>query len=302
MKFKVSETVAHNVALVGFFIALLIAIYTGEALAERSEFFAELWDSTYDKAFTVALFVGILFFLPMYTYSYFFGDKKFIRSFKNLNRSKLEFCKDNELVRIQGKLVPFGEQIVAPFSKKVCSAYETTAFAKEEVATYNDDIDTKYIWATIKSVANITDLLIQCDDYYALVRTDECDFKIHSEFIHDEGSYSWTDKGFLSEKENNIRTRTLDNMNVSARNYVGTYAEDVKFEEGILEENEQVAVCGVGQWVDTVNNDNLKFLYDKGVKQVFEIKKCEGNQVYVSDTLDVLDKKRRYSTYTKKWY
>jgi hypothetical protein len=108
--------------------------------------------------------------------------------------------------------------------------------------------------------------------------------------MHDESSYAKDRGGFLTENENNKRQEALIRMSHSYKNYVGVYAEDIKFEEGILEQDEQVAVRGVGKWINVAELEELSFLLEKGVNKVFEIRNSADNQLHISDSLDVLEK------------
>ncbi|NQY65812.1 MAG: hypothetical protein HRT38_19375 [Alteromonadaceae bacterium] len=226
--------------------------------------------------------------LMAFTYSYFWGKKKFIRTFKEVERSSLANCKDGELVRIQGKLITLGLPLVAPFSAKQCSAFETRASRMEEVVTAKGSgshVDSKTIWETIKVVKEISDFFIQCGDSYALVRANDCQLKIHEDTVHDESSYAKDRGGFLTESENTKRQDTLERMGLSYRNYIGVYAADIKFEEGILEPREQVAVRGEGKWIKIDSSEEFQFLSEKGVEKVFEIKSCADTKLYISDSV-----------------
>jgi len=290
---KINESVTHYIGLFGSFAILFLVIFSGWELAEQSVWFAELWDSMPNRLFII--FVGTISIIGTlaYTYSYFCGHKKFIRTFKEVGILKLEACQDNELVRVQGKLILLGNPLIAPYSETQCAAYETRASTMEEVVTASgggSNVQSKPIWETLKLVSETTDFLIKCENSYAIVRVDECKLKIHKDTVHDENSYTKDRGGFLTESENNKRQETLIRMNQSYRNYIGVYAEDIKFEEGILEQDEQVAVRGVGRWINLDDTEELKFLREKGIDKVFEIKNSTDHQLYISDSLDVLEK------------
>jgi len=290
---KVSETVTHYIGLFGGFAILFLVIFSGWELAEQSVWFAELWDSMPNRLFIIFAGTISVVSLLVYTYSYFWGHKKFIRTFKEVDILKLDKCKNNELVRIQGNLILLGEPLIAPYSGKQCAAFETRASTMEEVVTAKGSgshVESKPIWETLKLVSEKNDFLIKCEESYAIVRVDECKLKIHEDIVHDESSYAKDRGGFLTESENNKRQETLIRMNHSYRNYVGVYAEDIKFEEGILEQDEQVAVRGIGRWVNLDDTEELIFLREKGIDKVYEIKNSIDYQLYISDSLDVLEK------------
>jgi hypothetical protein len=290
---KVSETVAHYIGLFGGFAILFLVIYSGWGLAEQSVWFADLWEPMANRVFIILVGTVSIVSALAYAYSYFWGHKKFIRTFKEVEILKLDKCQDNELVRIQGKLVLLGESLIAPYSGKQCAAFETRASTMEEVVTAKGSgshVESKTIWETLKLVSDTSDFLIKCEELYAIVRVDECKLKIHEDIVHDESSYAKDRGGFLTENENNKRQETLTRMNHSYRNYIGVYAEDIKFEEGILEQDEQVAVRGIGKWINVAELEELSFLVEKGVDKVFEIRNSADYQLHISDSLDVLEK------------
>ena len=149
---KVSETVAHYIRLFGGFAILFLVVFAGWELAEQSVWFAELWESMPNRLFII--FVGTITFISLlaFAYSYFLGRKKFIRTFKKVGILKLDKCQDNELVRIQGKLILLGEPLIAPYSGKQCAVFETRASTIEEVVTAKGSgshVESKPIWETL---------------------------------------------------------------------------------------------------------------------------------------------------------
>jgi len=290
---KISETVAHYIGLFGGFAIFFLVTLSGWELADNSVWFADVWESMYNRLFIIIVGTISICALCAYIYSYFWGKRKLIRTFKEVEISKLDKCKENELVRIQGELVLLGNSLIAPFSGKECAAFETRALTLEEVATAKgggSHVESKQIWETLKLVSSTIDFLIKCESSYAVIRVDKCQLKIHEDIVHDENSYTKNSGGFLSEEENNLRKEALTRMNHSYRNFIGTYAEDIKFEEGLLEQGEQVAVRGVGKWIELGDREELNFLRKKGVDKVFEIKSSIDHQLYISDSLDILEK------------
>ena len=113
--------------------------------------------------------------------------------------------------------------------------------------------------------------------------------KIHEDILHDDSSYKKDRGGFLTEHENEKRKNALEKLGLSPRNYVGVYAANIKFEEGILEPDEQVAVLGKGKWVDISGIEELHYLAEQGVSKIFEIKNNATAVLHISDSSDVLD-------------
>ncbi len=289
---KISETYAHYIGLFGGFAILFLVVFSGWELSENFEWFAEVWESISNRLFIILVGTVSIVWSLAYGYSYFWGRKKFIRTFKEVKKSNLVNCNDNEVVRIQGILIIMGESLVAPFSDKQCAAYETRALCEKNVVTAKSSgshVESKTIWETIKVVKEVSDFLIKCGEQYALVRVTEGQVKIHEDIVHDDSNYKKDRGGFLTEQENEKRKNALEKMGLSPRNYVGVYAANIKFEEGILEPDEQVAVLGKGKWVDISCIEELHYLAEQGVSKVFEIKNDATAELHISDSIDVLD-------------
>ena len=289
---KVDESVTHYIGLFGGFAILFLVVFSGWELAGKFEWFAEVWEPMSNRMFIILVGTLCIFWLLAYGYSYFWGRKKFIRTFKEVEKSNLVNCNDNEVIRIQGTLIVLGDSLIAPFSGKRCAAYETRALCEENVVTSKatgSHVESKTIWETIKVVKEVSDFLIKCGEQYALVRVKEGQVKIHEDILHDDSSYKKDRGGFLTEHENEKRKNALEKMGLSPRNYVGVYAANIKFEEGILEPDEQVAVLGKGKWVDISGIEELHYLAEQGVSKIFEIKNNATAVLHISDSIDVLD-------------
>ena len=289
---KVDESVTHYIGLFGGFAILFLVVFSGWELAGKFEWFAEVWEPMSNRMFIILVGTLSIFWLLAYGYSYFWGRKKFIRTFKEVEKSNLVNCNDNEVIRIQGTLIVLGDSLIAPFSGKRCAAYETRALCEENVVTSKatgSHVESKTIWETIKVVKEVSDFLIKCGEQYALVRVKEGQVKIHEDILHDDSSYKKDRGGFLTEHENEKRKNALEKLGLSPRNYVGVYAANIKFEEGILEPDEQVAVLGKGKWVDISGIEELHYRAEQGVSKIFEIKNNATAVLHISDSSDVLD-------------
>lgn len=290
---KVKESNVHYLMLFSGFACFFLFAIGGWALAEQCAWFAQYWQHKPTRFFSIFASMISMMILAAYSHSYFWGRKKLIRTYKEISRKKLGTCKDNELVRVQGEVLLLGEPLIAPLSNNKCAAYETKALKKEDVTTLSSSeshVGSNTIWQTIKLVKESRDFLIQCEESFALIRVDGGKLKICLDITHDQGSYKKDRGGFLTEEENTTRQRTLEQMGLPYKSYVGAYSRDIKFEEGVLEQGKQVAVRGTGKWISTNNLEELFFLNKHGVKKVFEIVNSEGNQLHLSNLLDVLEK------------
>jgi hypothetical protein len=284
---KVNETVRHYLGMflgIGLFILLALG---GWELSEHSEWFGSLWASELNRWL---LLLGGIVLIPMSLlkiYSYFWGRGKLIRTFKQKTRSRISNCKDNDIVRIQGNLISLAKPLIAPLTQRECSAY-TFRFS-EKVQRVNARSRTEEAWQTSKYVETSKPLLIECEDALALIRTDESKVIVHVDKVHDESTYMKDSGGFLTKEENENRALALQSIGTEPKRYIGVYAEDLKFEEGVLQPNEQVTALGKGRWVKTCDDHDLNHLHKKGIENVYELKASEAQQLIVSDAKYLLD-------------
>ena len=195
-------------------------------------------------------------------------------------------CRDDEIVRIQGLLVFIAPPLTAPFSKKPCSAYDTRALIQENV---NDVVGrNEIIWDTIKHKSESQDFLIMCEEQYALIRVANSQIIIQQDIIHDVSDYDLDNGQFLTKGENLKKKRSVEQLGIEPKIYIGIYAENIKFEEGILESGEQIAVKGKGNGITTAELPELSDIAEQGIQKVFEIKMSESDPVVISDSIDIL--------------
>lgn len=284
---KINETVKHYIGIfLGFGLFFLLAM-GGWELSENSEWFANIWASELNRWLILLTSVILIPILLIKVYSYFFGKGKLVRTFKVMERSRISSCKDNEIVRIQGKLVSLNTSLKAPFSQRKCSAY-TFRFSVK-VQRVNARSRTEEAWQTSKYVETAKSFLIKCDDTLALVRNDEAKMIVHVDKIHDENSYERNKGGFLTDEESNNRITALKAIGINPKRYIGVYAEDIKFEEGVLQADEQITALGHGKWIKTCDFEELNHLHENGIRKVYELKTSDSQQLIVSDAKYLLD-------------
>lgn len=270
----------------GYGLIILFALL-GWELAEQSYWFAEVWSSELNRWI---ILLGAIIGLPLvfsFVYSHLWGKRKLIRTFKQVSRLQIADCQDGQVVRIQGELVTLPNYFKAPFSKRECAVYSFRFMKKVQRVTGRSI--TEEAWETVKCTESSQDFLIQCEDHYALVRSEDAEVIINIDFIHDEKSYKKDSGGFLTKDENEDRRAALEAINIEPKQYLGVYAKDLKFEEGVLQSEEQVAVMGIGVWVQTKGFDELKKLHEKGIDKVLEFKAGENNPLIVSDAKYLID-------------
>ena len=95
----------------------------GWQLVAYSEWFASIWESMFNRIIIIFSFTFGSIWLAAYLYSYFWGKKKLIRTFKKVNYVNIKDCIDGDVVRIHGALVSMDKYLVAPLTQRKCSAY-----------------------------------------------------------------------------------------------------------------------------------------------------------------------------------
>ncbi len=289
---RINETLAHYIGLFSGYGLFILFALLGWQLAEYSEWFANVWASKFNRVAIISCFAFGAICLFAYTYSYFWGKRKLIRTFKATVLSAISQCADGEIVRIQGALDAMPATLTAPFSQRQCSAYSFRASRHVERVTTSKSgshVSSEKAWETFAFIELANDFLIRCENEFALVRSNKAKIVIQPDTVHDESSYSKDGGGFLTDDENTKRKQTLEALGISPRPYIGIYAEDVKFEEGVLVIDEQVAVLGRGYWISTAEYPELRFLTERGIVRVFEIATDAEQQLFISDSADVLE-------------
>lgn len=230
--------------------------------------------------------------LAVYTYSYFWGKKKLIRTFKEIDRANIKDCMDGDVVRIQGELVSLNQYLTAPLSLRKCSVYTLRVSIEVDRVTTSGTgthVKNETAWETLKYAEIAEDFLIRCGEHFALIRTDGANLIVRSDTTYDEVNYDREKDGFLSEHENEKRKRVLKAIGISPKQYIGIYAKNVKLEEGVLEPDASVAVLGNGKWVSRTETNNSEYLEKLGIEKVFEIGYSDEHKLYISDSKFLLD-------------
>lgn len=288
---KLNETVIHYLGYLLTWSLFIAFALIGWQLVDHSEWFAKVWASELNRwVILITLTMGSGW-LILYAYSYFWGTRKLIRTFKAVDKSNIKDCQDGQIVRVQGKLALIEDHLIAPYTKRPCAAYTLRISEKVERVKHNGSrTSTETAWETFKFFEAACDFLLHCDDHYALIKANSANIVVQPDSIHDDSSYSLDAGGFLNEEENTKRKQTLEAVGEPFRRFTGVYGEDVKFEEGVLEPNEQVAVLGTGRWVDTKNADTevIKYLNSLSIDEIYVIESNEHQALYISDSTKLL--------------
>jgi len=260
-------------------------------VAEHVSWFASIWQH---KLFRIVapclIFIGLIF-AAADLYSRLFGIKKFNAAFQRLPPTHAATAKDQQMVHLQGVLVQ-RECLQAPLSQRVCSAYSLIAEQKVQRVTVSaNGTSQREYWELIQQKTVATDFLLQTDEGIACVRNHGANIKIEPDRFHNEANYQKDQGGFLSAAENALRTTVLRSLGITEKAYTGTYANDIRFSEGVLIAGERVAVVGCGRWIST--HQHFPELAAQGIHQIFEMTHSEQQPLQITDTKAVLSVTRR---------
>ncbi|WP_139142109.1 hypothetical protein [Alteromonas lipolytica] len=285
---KINETTIHYLTIFGFFALMIVFAFIGWQLVEHTQWFAEFWQIKRNRLMLLIGLAAGSVWLLVYGYSYFWGTKKLIRTFKAIEQKNIADCQSGETVRLQGEVVLLKTALSAPFTQRDCAAYTLKISEKVERVRANGHTETA--WETSKFFAASTDFLIRYKSHYALARVQAANIVIQPDTVHDDSTYHRDSGGFLSDTENTKRQQTLEAVGESFRRFTGVYGADVKFEEGVLEAGEEVVVLGTGHWKDTGNTDDetMHYLASQSIKTLFVIESTVQQSVSISDSTALL--------------
>lgn len=223
--------------------------------------------------------IVVLIIISIFLISYFFSKKAIIkRKLKNADFKSIGDFKDGEVAKIIGNVELIDEPLISPFSNSKCSYYYI--HVEEQVSSGKNSR-----WKTILEEEVSSKFLIREGDNFAYIN----DNHIKCYIVQDK-SYS---SGFFNDASENLE-KFLNNKQIKSEGFLG-FNKTLRYKEGILENNEIIAVFGKGIWKDVVTLD-LPEKYEK----VLEITSNEGVAIYLSDDPDTTLKKAKKNQYKKK--
>ncbi|QBY05161.1 hypothetical protein E2K93_12550 [Thalassotalea sp. HSM 43] len=282
---KLNETHFYYILMFGSMVGFIASLQLGWYLSETNDWFFTVWDeSTFNRIFLAAITTFIPLYFAYNFYSYYWGAKKRIRTFKERELVSLSNCKSGEIVRIQNKLIPLSDDLTSPITNRSCSAYIVTAKQEVERVSHNgNNVTTNTGWETIKTVNKGVNFMIECGEHFAYISYENANVSIHNDHHYEKLSCQ-----SFNPKDKEMAINTLKEMDVLHHSFIN-YHEAIRFDEGVLEQGEQVAVVGAGNWKNT--DDIADFPSNlEHIKKVFFITATESKPVYISDSKDILEK------------
>ncbi len=204
---------------------------------------------------------------------YFSNNKRIKRKLKNSKLKKLIHFKSGDVAKLVGKVEFAGTPLRAPLSNRECAHYHI--HVEQQVSSGKSSH-----WKTIINEEVSGNFVIRDGADYAFIN----DSRIKSYIVKDRKYNS----GFLKDATERLE-HYLNSKGFESENMLG-FNKTIRYKEGVLEKDEEIAVFGKGQWVDAASVN----LPDK-CNRVLAIMSTPEEAVYLSDdpetTKDIAKKK-----------
>ena len=198
--------------------------------------------------------------------SYFSRKAVVKRKLKKAKKTLISLCKNEEIVKVVGRVEIVGEPLIAPLSGRKCAYYHVLVEEKQSHGKSSH-------WHTLIEEEITTKFILSEKTGTALIDTSH----VKSYLVQD----AHYESGFLQDAHNHLEHYLIKHGHAST-GLLG-FNKTIRYKEGILEEQEPVAVTGLGRWVDGKDKD-LPGKY----KKVLIIQSYSGEPVYLSDDPDTL--------------
>ncbi|MEL6810055.1 MAG: hypothetical protein AAFP76_01830 [Bacteroidota bacterium] len=165
--------------------------------------------------------------------SYFFSPKNIIlRAMKKVDATSISRVQNDAYVKIIGKAKNVKEPLVAPLSGRPCLFYQVLVLKKRG----------KNGWDTVIDQTRTQDFFIEVQGEMAMVKMDgsQAFRKIYLDKDHKKTSGTWNDPTPRLEA-------FLQQNGISSKGFFG-FNKTMRYQEGIIELDERIAVKGIGNW------------------------------------------------------
>jgi hypothetical protein len=194
-------------------------------------------------------------------YQYYNSRKAIVkRKLKRSPKTTINLCKNNELVKIVGKVEVIGEILFAPLSSRKCAYYYV--MVEEDSGGKNSS------YRTIIEKEIRTSFVLRDNENIVLVNPRN----LLTHLVIDEKYHS----GFFNDATKNLED-FLQKNGYESTGFFG-FNKKIRYSEGILEEGELVAVVGKARW-----SEGHKEGLPMGFKKILVIDPYDTEPVYLSD-------------------
>jgi len=183
-----------------------------------------------EKQYTFILFTSAIVLIILF--SWYFSKKAIVkRKLKRATYRHFNEIRRGEVARLVGKVEFIDQPLKAPLSGRTCAYYHV--LVEQRVSTGKSSH-----WKTIVEEEAASKFVLREGNSYAYIRSE----KIKS-YVVDDIEYKsglWDDAS--SELEHYLNNHQIESVNLLGFN------KTIRYREGVLEQDEDVAVLGVGEW------------------------------------------------------
>lgn len=201
---------------------------------------------------------GLFIFFALY-----FSKKAMIkRKLKRATYRRFAEIRRGEVAKLVGKVQFIDEPLVAPLSGRRCAYYHVVV--EQRVSTGKSSH-----WKTIIEEEATSKFVLREETRYAYIKSN----KIKS-YVVDDIEY----KSGLWEDASNELERYLNDHQLESTGLLG-FNKTIRYREGVLEENEEVAVLGTGDW-----RNASELGLPSELDRVLLIRSPQNDALYLSDS------------------
>ena len=207
---------------------------------------------------------GVILMVLIITFRFYFSKKAIIkRKLRKAPHKRIYHFRNGEIAKFTGKVEAIEKPLIAPLSKRKCSYYTVIVERKKSTGKSSH-------WKTIIEETKAHKYVIRDSSACAFINSKH----INKHIVFDK-EYS---SGFFNDASEELE-KYLRQYGHESENMLG-FNKNIRYKEGILEENEKVAVLGQGKWMDA---ETLGLPAEYG--RVLSISSYE-SPIYLSDDPD----------------
>ncbi len=220
----------------------------------------------------VLAFVLIVGLSTLFTQFYFKHDRVVRRKLKKAPYIPISAFKNGQTAKIVGKTVFSGKPLFAPFSNRLCAYYKIIIKQEKSMGSNAST------WDIIFEEESSSNYLVQDESGIAYV--EEKNLQRH---VMNDRNYK---SGFLNDPSPKM-LEFLKKKGIDRENFLGMNLS-LRYFEGIIEEGEEIAVLGRGNWVSA-----SELGLDEQLGQVLKITARSSDETYLSDNPSTTKKTSR---------
>lgn len=194
----------------------------------------------------MGLIAALIEFLIELPFLYFTSDERDYRKIKRKKTQPLSKIKEGDYVKLVGNIVPISEQFTSPLTNRKCVFYQV------EVDRSLSDGE-----STIVDEVDYSPFALKMGEDVVVVQTHGVKWVVAFDKIFRTG---------LLGKATGELKEILAKYNIKEKSF--GFRKSLSFKEGVLRENDKIAVLGVAQWTLDENGNNVLHIRSSNRKKV----------------------------------